>query len=721
LLHRLAETPTALQLLWFILIAVLWTGYLVLEGFDFGVGMLLPFIGKKDKERRAMLSTIGPLWDGNEVWVLTAGGATFAAFPEWYATLFSAAYLPLFLILVGLIIRAVAFEYRGKINSDTWRKVWDWCIILGSWIPAVLWGVAFANLVSGVKAAVDPAQLGPTKILYDGTFWDLVFGHAGFLLLGGLTTAALFLAHGSIFLSLKTDGVVRQRSEALAPKLSIVATVIAAVWVVWLGLKYVGGNHPTVIVWIAIGLAALALVVVVLTTLAKKFGLAFGAMTVALLAAVVTIFAGLFPNVINGSRVTIHGDAIADPIVGAVVLDGVTLDDVVAGTFDKVRNEGLPTVPDAPSDKAVELTTGILEDVAVVSYPAIDLIPQGDVESTVVATFDRVKASGVNLADVGVGVTAGDLATKVTVGVLEDVRDGVFPARGVIPVDNVKDVVDITFARVGAHVADLSQIGVGLEASPLATAITNAVLADVASGTFPAAQVISQDNVVTTVKITLLRLGIEPTDALVGQIVADIQAGSATIGGLPAADVAAQVAITIEACVPQIANTVEALVPEIAKSVGQVVSPTPDGYVVATLQSVADNPATQTFHDGLDITAVVTSNDPEISGVDWNNEAGLANLNDRVVNANKALNALVSLGLLQEHTDLVEFESGDVITGQPIFAAASSPLTLKLMTIVAACLVPIVLAYQAWSIWVFRRRISADRIPDESGLEPASK
>jgi cytochrome d ubiquinol oxidase subunit II len=732
LLQRLVETPTGLQTLWFLLIAVLWAGYLVLEGFDFGVGMLLPFLGKKDNERRAMLSTIGPLWDGNEVWVLTAGGATFAAFPEWYATLFSAAYLPLFLILVGLIIRAVAFEYRGKINSDTWRKVWDWCIILGSWIPSILWGVAFANLVSGVKAGVDAAQLGPTKILYDGSFWNLVFDHQGFLLLGGLCTAGLFLAHGAIFLSLKTDGIVRERAEKLAPKLSIAATVIAAAWVVWLGLAFTGGNHPTVIIWVAIAIAAVALIVVILATLQKRFGLAFASMSLALLAAVATIFTALFPNVINGARVRIVGDAVADPIVGAVVLDGVTLADVVAGTFDQVRADGLPTVTDAPTDKDVELTTGILENVRDGQFPALGFLPQADVEAAVAATFKRVtdaaEAGAVDVTQIGADGAQSPLADEVTVKVLEDVSTGTFPAAGVVPQGDVETVVAVTFARVKAAVPDLSQIGVGVEPSELAVSLTVGVLDDVANGVFPAAGVISQDNVVDVVQITLLRLGIAPTDAVVGAVVADLGANKAAldslkageiqisdlaaakIAGLPADAVATEVARTVEACVPQLQITVNALVPHIAASVDQIVNTD----VVETLQAVADNPETSKFSNEFDVTDIIT-------GAAWDNEDGMANLNGVLGNANEALDALVTLGLLGEHQELPTFENGDVITGQPIFASASSPLTLKLMTIVAICLVPIVLAYQAWSIWVFRRRISAERIPAESGLELASK
>ena len=140
----------SLQTTWFLLIAVLWIGYFILEGFDFGVGLLLTFVSRNEADRRAVLTTLGPVWDGNEVWLLVAGGATFAAFPEWYATLFSGFYLPLFLILVSLIVRGVAFEYRSKYGRAQWRQRWDIAILVCSLIPAILWGVAFANIVRGV-------------------------------------------------------------------------------------------------------------------------------------------------------------------------------------------------------------------------------------------------------------------------------------------------------------------------------------------------------------------------------------------------------------------------------------------------------------------------------------------------------------------------------------------------------------------------------------------
>src|SRR5690242_13618332 len=175
-----------LTTVWFVLIAVLWIGYFVLEGFDFGVGMLVPVLGRDDRERRVVINTIGPVWDGNEVWLLVAGGATFAAFPEWYASLFSGFYLPLLLILVALIVRGVAFEFRGKIDDAAWRRRWDACIFVGSLVPALLWGVAFGNIVPGVK--LDAHRL------YVGSFFALLNPYA---LLGGVVTLGLFIVDGA--------------------------------------------------------------------------------------------------------------------------------------------------------------------------------------------------------------------------------------------------------------------------------------------------------------------------------------------------------------------------------------------------------------------------------------------------------------------------------------------------------------------------------------------
>ncbi|WP_333812620.1 cytochrome d ubiquinol oxidase subunit II [Timonella senegalensis] len=276
-----------LNVLWFVLIAILWTGYLVLEGFDFGVGMLLPVLGKKEKERRLLINTIGPLWDGNEVWLLTAGGATFAAFPEWYATMFSGFYIPLFIILIALIVRGISFEYRAKIEDGNWKRWCDAGIVFGSWVPSILWGVAFANLVRGVELDANHQ--------FTGGFFSLL---NPFALLGGVVTLLLFLLHGALFLALKTDGDIRVRANALAGKFALGSILAAGTWAIWAQVAY--GKGWT---WIAVIIAAASLVAVYLTNRAGKEGLAFTFSAVAIVAAVVLIFGSLFPNVMPASNV----------------------------------------------------------------------------------------------------------------------------------------------------------------------------------------------------------------------------------------------------------------------------------------------------------------------------------------------------------------------------------------------------------------------------------
>ena len=210
-----------LQTLWFILIAVLFTGYFVLEGFDLGVGILLPFLGKDDTRRRMMINTIGPHWDGNEVWLITAGGACFAAFPQFYATLFSGFYLPLFLMLVALIARGVAFEFRGKIDGVRWHSVWDWAIFLGSAIPAMLWGVAFSNFVRGVP--ID------AHMQYYSNFFELLNPYA---LVGGLVALLGFTLHGAIFLSLKAEAPLSDEARAMAWKVWLPTVVVLVLYTV---------------------------------------------------------------------------------------------------------------------------------------------------------------------------------------------------------------------------------------------------------------------------------------------------------------------------------------------------------------------------------------------------------------------------------------------------------------------------------------------------------
>ena len=270
-----------LTTVWFALIAVLWMGYFALEGFDFGVGMLLPVLSEDDRERRVMINTIGPVWDGNEVWLLVAGGATFAAFPEWYATLFSGFYLPLLLILLALIVRAVAFEYRAKGKGEQWKRRWDAAIILGSFLPSLLWGVAFANILRGVPIDADKE--------YAGGFFNLLNAYA---LLGGLTTLLLFLTHGAMYLALKTDGDIRARARALAVKVGIAAALVAVVFLVWTQVRT--GDVGSAVLFV---LAALCLVAGLAAILRGREGWAFAGTFVAIAVAVAGLFWALFPDV----------------------------------------------------------------------------------------------------------------------------------------------------------------------------------------------------------------------------------------------------------------------------------------------------------------------------------------------------------------------------------------------------------------------------------------
>ncbi|MEU1721591.1 cytochrome d ubiquinol oxidase subunit II [Nonomuraea sp. NPDC005692] len=261
---------------WFVLIAVLWTGYFLLEGFDFGVGILMPVLSREEADRRAVLRTIGPVWDGNEVWLLVAGGATFAAFPEWYATLFSGFYLPLFLILLALIARGVALEYRSK--SDSTRG-WDRALFWGSLVPAFLWGVAFANIVRGVPLNAEHE--------YTGTLLTLL---NPFALLGGLATLLLFTLHGAVFLALRTTGDLRLAAGRMAKSISPAAFLVVMAFL----LLSDGGGAPR---WAAVALVALGLAGAVAATVRGRDGWAFTASAVAVVALVAAIFSGLWPNV----------------------------------------------------------------------------------------------------------------------------------------------------------------------------------------------------------------------------------------------------------------------------------------------------------------------------------------------------------------------------------------------------------------------------------------
>jgi cytochrome d ubiquinol oxidase subunit II len=266
---------------WFVLIAVLWTGYFFLEGFDFGVGVLTKLLARNRAEKRVLINTIGPVWDGNEVWLVTAGGATFAAFPEWYATLFSGFYLPLLVILVCLIVRGVAFEYRVKRPEENWQRNWETAIFWTSLIPAFLWGVAFGNIVHGVE--ID------RNLEYVGSVWDLLNPYA---LLGGLVTLTLFTFHGTVFTALKTVGEIRERARTLALRVGLVTAVLALAFLLWTQVH--SGDAKSLV---ALVVAVAALVAALVANQAGREGWSFALSGVTIVAAVAMLFLTLFPNV----------------------------------------------------------------------------------------------------------------------------------------------------------------------------------------------------------------------------------------------------------------------------------------------------------------------------------------------------------------------------------------------------------------------------------------
>lgn len=270
---------------WFVLIAVLWIGYFFLEGFDFGVGVLTKLLARNRPEKRVLINTIGPVWDGNEVWLLSAGGATFAAFPEWYATLFSGFYLPLLIILVSLIVRGVAFEYRAKRPEERWQRNWETAIFWSSLIPAFLWGVAFGNITRGVK--LDQSHE------YVGNLWDLLNPYA---LIGGLVTLTLFTFHGAVFTALKTVGEIRERARRLASQVGIAAAALALIFLLWTQIDSGDGTSL-----VALIVAVAALVAALVANQAGREGWAFALSGVTIVAAVAMLFLTLFPNVMPSS------------------------------------------------------------------------------------------------------------------------------------------------------------------------------------------------------------------------------------------------------------------------------------------------------------------------------------------------------------------------------------------------------------------------------------
>ena len=285
-----------LNTVWFILITILFCGFFFLEGFDYGVGMLLPFVAREDRERRLVINSIGSFWDGNEVWLLTAGGAIFAAFPHWYATMFSGFYLALVLVLLALILRGVAFEFRSKAPGASWRAGWDWAIFVGSLVPALIFGVAVGNLLRGVP-------IDETKT-YTGTFLGLLNPYS---VVAGLTFVLLFLLHGAQFLRLRVSGPVLDRVEASVKRVWSLA-VLVAVGLLVLSWRQTGLFRGGAIALILPGLAALALVG---SGLARKPGVAFALTGVTVLLLTVSAFRAMYPNVMISSlnpewSLTIH-------------------------------------------------------------------------------------------------------------------------------------------------------------------------------------------------------------------------------------------------------------------------------------------------------------------------------------------------------------------------------------------------------------------------------
>jgi len=277
-----------LSILWFILLTVLFIGFFFLEGFDYGVGILLPFLGKNDTERRVVINTIGPVWDGNEVWMITAGGAMFAAFPHLYATLFSGFYLALFLMLMALIVRGVAFEFRSKDENPAWRGTWDWLIFVGSAIPALLWGVAVTNLIQGVPINA--------KMQYVGTFFDLL---SPYTLVGGIAFLLVFTFHGALYLTLKTEGELMERARSAAVKVGVLTAVFCLVLV---GLTY---THTDLFASTGAGIALWGAVALFVGSYGCVYGRQYGfgfilsSLTVAL--TTIAFFWGLFPRLMVSS------------------------------------------------------------------------------------------------------------------------------------------------------------------------------------------------------------------------------------------------------------------------------------------------------------------------------------------------------------------------------------------------------------------------------------
>ncbi|HEY2057572.1 MAG TPA: cytochrome d ubiquinol oxidase subunit II [Amycolatopsis sp.] len=297
-----------LETVWFVVIAAFWLGYLFLEGFDFGVGMLLPVLGRDNTERRVMVNTIGPVWDGNEVWLIVAAGATFAAFPGWYASLFSGAYLPLLLVLLALIGRGVAFEYRGKVDSERWRRTWDRVIMIGSWVPPLGVGLLLSTTVLGLPLDAAGNRVGTP---FESVRWNT--------LLGALAVAGFSLVHGAAFLALKTSGDLRERARLLAMKMLPVALLPMVAFLV-----VVQSREGSLWTLLTLVVSVLAAIVAWLRLRADRDGQAFAALGVVIAAAAVTFFGALYPDVLPSTLDPAHSLTVANASASPYALTVIT-------------------------------------------------------------------------------------------------------------------------------------------------------------------------------------------------------------------------------------------------------------------------------------------------------------------------------------------------------------------------------------------------------------
>ena len=303
-----------LQIVWFIIIAFFWTGFFVLEGFDFGVGALHTVVGKTDLERRVAINTIGPFWDGNEVWLIVAGGATFAAFPDWYATWFSALYLALVLVLFGLIIRGVSFEYRGRIQTARWKTTWSAALTIGSLMLPVLFGIALGDLLYGLP--IDSSGE------FTGNFFDLLTPYGIWV---GITLLSLTLLHGTTFLTLRTTGIVYERARLLARPFSFAAIITVTVFTIWTQVLSHQGDIPG-------PLQAIPIIAVVAAGWAvrdRHDGWAFSATAIAIALTVISIFVDLYPNVMVSSTSSDNNLTVSSAASGNYALKIMTVVAVV--------------------------------------------------------------------------------------------------------------------------------------------------------------------------------------------------------------------------------------------------------------------------------------------------------------------------------------------------------------------------------------------------------